>query len=79
MLNTNFLLFIPYIVADENTQHSTQQNAFLLFSDILCYKICKPIQHVSSPHGINIRYSYKSKVAQTELTTYVHVKKIENV
>jgi hypothetical protein len=48
----------------------------MLFSDILFYNICEPIQHVSIPHGIIIRDSYKSKIAQTELTIYVHVKKI---
>jgi hypothetical protein len=30
-----------------NTQYSKQQNALLLFLNVLCYNICRLIQHVS--------------------------------
>jgi hypothetical protein len=57
-------------------QYSAQQNTLLLCADILYYNICKSIQHVSMPHGIIIGDSYKNKMAQTELTVCVHVRKI---
>jgi hypothetical protein len=36
----------------------------VLFSDILYYSTCKPVQHVLIPHGIITGNSYDSKITQ---------------
>jgi hypothetical protein len=50
-----------WLIKTDDTQN--QQNALVLFYflDVLCYSICRPIQHVSIPPGIIIRDSCKSK------------------
>ena len=51
-------------------------NCTPIFSDILYYNICKPIQHVRSPMGSSSGSHIKVRNAQREITVHIHVKKI---
>jgi hypothetical protein len=59
----NFILFILFTVANQNTQYWNKQNAFLLCLDVLYYniRVCRLMQHVSTPPGIFITVSCNSK------------------